>query len=96
MFSRKIKGTQTIQIMALTGEQAEKNLRERFSTQQYKEVADSLYILGNKNGSTLFVYYGAFPDRESANRALEQLPPFLGKNEPYVISLLEAQSKITP
>ncbi len=95
-FSRKMEGAQTIQVMALTGESAEKNLRELFSRQQYKEIADNLYILESKNSSTFFVYYGAFPDRESANRIKEQFPPFLGKNEPYVISILEAKSKITP
>lgn len=96
LFSGKIEGTQTIQVMALTGEQAEKNLKERFSRQQYQEVANNLYILESSNSSTLFVFYGAYPDRESANRAKEQLPEFLSKNEPYVISILEAQSKITP
>lgn len=89
------EGRQTIQIMALTGEQAEKNLRERFSRKEYQQIADNLYILKSENNSTLFVFYGVYPDKESANKAREQLPSFLGKNEPYVISILEAQSKAT-
>jgi type II secretory pathway predicted ATPase ExeA len=96
LFSGKMKESQTIQVMALTGEQAEKNLRELFSRQEYQEVADKLYILESENSSTLYVFYGAFNDRFSANQAREQLPPFLENNEPYVISILEAQNKITP
>lgn len=96
LFSGKMKESHTIQVMALTGEQAEKNVRELFSRQEYQEVADKLYILESENSSTLYVFYGAFNDRFSANQAREQLPPFLGNNEPYVISILEAQNKITP
>jgi type II secretory pathway predicted ATPase ExeA len=96
LFSGKLKGSQTIQVMALTGDLAEKNLRELFLKQEYQEIADKLYILESENSSTLYVFYGAFADRESANKAREQLPPFLGNNEPYVISILDAKNKVTP
>ena len=95
LFSQKNEEIQTIQIMALTGGQAEQNLREKLTQQQYRDIAENLYILKGGNGAALYVFYGEYPDKISANQAREHLPLFIRKNDPYVISIREAQNKAT-
>jgi hypothetical protein len=95
LFSQKNEGIQTIQIMALTGEHAEQNLREKLTQQQYRDIADNLYVLKSANDAALYVFYGEYPDKNTANQAREHLPLFIRKNDPYVISIREAHDKAT-
>lgn len=95
LFSQKSGDIQTIQVIALSGDNALKNLQEKFSQQQYREIASSLYVLEGAKDNKLLVYYGAYPDKESATKAMAELPQFLKKNQPYIISTREAASKAT-
>ncbi len=82
----------TVQLMVLTADQAEENLKKRFAEQEYKNIAEDLYIIKNA-GSKVFVYFGQYPDLESAKQARNTLPIFLRKHDPYAVSVKDAISK---
>jgi septal ring-binding cell division protein DamX/type II secretory pathway predicted ATPase ExeA len=90
--SGEMGGSHTIQLMALTAEQAEDNLRRRFEQEMYRHIADNLYIVKG-TASTVFVYYGEYPDMDSARQARNTLPVFLRKHDPYAVSLKDAIEK---
>ncbi len=83
----------TVQLMMLTSEQAEENLIKRFEQEEYREISDSLYIIRGKDDSSVFVYYGEYPDQDSARKVRNTLPIFLRKHNPYVISVENAVQK---
>ncbi len=85
----------TVQLMMLTSEQAEENLKNRFEQEEYRNIADQLYIIKNTNESTVFVYYGEYPDSDSARKIRNTLPVFLRKHNPYAISVENAVRKAT-
>lgn len=85
-------GSHTLQLMALTAEQAEENLKNRFGQQEYRRIADQLYIVKG-NTSTVYVYYGEYEDMDSARQARNTLPLFLRKHDPYAVSVEEATAK---
>ncbi len=84
----------SIQLMALTSEQAEANLKKIVSQPDYKRVADKLIIL-KKNSSppVLFVYYGVYPSMLNARNARNTLPLFLRDRRPYPVSVRAAVEK---
>lgn len=84
----------SLQLMALSAELAEENLRQRFTRQPYRNAAEDLYIVKSKDGTRVFLYYGDFPDRETARRAERSLPPLLRKHDPYAVSLGNVGEKI--
>ncbi|HKJ65344.1 MAG TPA: AAA family ATPase [Desulfopila sp.] len=86
------KGSHTVQLMALTAEQAEDNLKNRFRQQEYRRIADRLYIVKG-NSSTVYVYYGEYEDLDTARQARNSLPVFLRKDNPYAVSVEEAIAK---
>ncbi len=83
----------TIQLMVLTAERAEESLKRRLEQREYHEIADQLYIL-RENPASIFVFYGAYQDRESARQARNTLPLFLRQHEPYVVSVQDAIAKV--
>jgi type II secretory pathway predicted ATPase ExeA len=83
----------TIQLMVLTAERAEESLKRRLEQREYHEIADQLYIL-RENPATVFVFFGEYKDRDSAQQARNALPPFLRKHEPYVVSVQDAIAKV--
>lgn len=85
-------GSHTVQLMALTAEQAEDNLKNRFRQQEYRRIADRLYIVKG-NTSTVYVYYGEYEDPDTARQARNSLPVFLRKHNPYAVSVEEAIAK---
>ena len=93
--SGKSNDKHTVQLMVLTSEQAEGNLKKRFEQEEYRAVADDLYVIKNADDSSVFVYYGEYADPDSAMRARNTLPIFLRKNNPYVISVKSAVKKAT-
>ncbi len=86
------RGSHTVQLMALTAEHAEDNLRGRFEQQEYREIADNIFIVKG-NASTVYVYYGEYPDLDSARQARNSLPVFLHKHDPYAVSVEGAIAK---
>ncbi len=85
----------TVQLMVLTSEQAEENLRKRFEQEEYRDISDQLYIIKNNAESSVYVYYGEYPDPDSARKARNTLPVFLRKHSPYAISVENAVKKAT-
>lgn len=88
----KDNNVHTVQLMVLTADQAEANLKRRFADQAYRDIADDLYIIKDK-GSKVFVYYGQYSDLDAARQARNTMPIFLRKHNPYAISVKEAISK---
>jgi len=90
----KHDGEYTIQLMMLSSSQAEENLKQMFSTNEYAEVIDELYILSKAtNQSTIFVFFGIYPSMEAARQARNTMPPFLRKNHPYALAVKDAVLK---
>lgn len=85
-------GRYTIQLMVLTADQAENNLKKRFAQEEYRRIADKLFIVKG-NISTVFVYYGIYQDMDSARQARNRLPVFLRKHDPYAVSVDGAVAK---
>ncbi|MBM9605490.1 AAA family ATPase [Desulfopila inferna] len=90
--SGQARGSHTVQLMALTAEHAEDNLKGRFEQQEYREIADNIFIIKG-NASTVYVYYGEYPDLDSARQARNSLPVFLHKHDPYAVSVEGAIAK---
>ena len=80
-YENKDNNLHTVQLMVLTADQAEANLKRRFADQAYRDIADDLYIIKD-NGSKVFVYYGQYPDLDAARQARNTMPIFLRKHNP--------------
>lgn len=93
LFGEERQELQTIQLMALTAGQAERNLQSRFALPEYQAIAEKLYIVLSKDKSKVFVYYGHYPNEAAAQQARKMLPSFLLENSPYVLSLNDARRK---
>lgn len=88
------KGRYTIQLMALTSDQAEKNLKKILQDKQYRGVSDELYILRRTTSPlSVLVFYGEYETMTEARSASQELPSFLKKHQPYAISVAGAVKK---
>lgn len=85
----------TIQLMALTAENAEKNLKQMLSQENYRQHAAELYIF-KKNGPlpVILVYYGEYSTIAEARNKRKTVPAFLHKHKPYAISIKGAVAKV--
>ncbi len=84
----------TVQIMVLTSENAEDNVRQLLRRADYQTVADQFFILRKiAKVSTIFVFYGEYSTMAEARRAENSLPPFLRIHNPYAISVKGAMAK---
>lgn len=88
------EGEYTVQLMVLTSEQAEENLKKMLDDADYRAVADQLFILRRVGlMSTVMVFYGEYPTLPEARNARNNLPIFLRKHHPYAISIRGAVEK---
>ncbi len=88
------QGQYTVQLMALTSDKAEANLKKMLTQKEYQEVSDDLFILRKKTTTlTILVFFGEFQTLEEARKAKESLPEFLRKHQPYAISVAGAVKK---
>lgn len=87
-------GKYTVQLMVLTSENAEENLRKMLKEKGYQSVADNMYIL-QKSGadSPILVFYGEYASMSEARNARNTLPKILRKHNPYAISVEGAVHK---
>lgn len=86
----------TLQLMVLTAEQAEDNLKDMLRSKDYRDIADQLYILRSVgNITTIMVFYGEYPTLASARSARNSLPIYLRKHNPYAIAVQGAVEKAT-
>ena len=88
------RGGYTIQMMMLTSNNAEGNLKRMLVQDQYYDIKDKLYILRKKSTPpTLFVYYGIYDSMEQARKDRNIMPVFLRKHHPYAVSINDALKK---
>ncbi len=87
-------GRYTVQLMVLTSDQAEDNLKQVLADKDYRAIADDLFVL-RRLGSppTVMLYYGEYRTLDAAQRARNTLPVFLRKHDPYPISVNAAVEK---
>lgn len=84
----------TVQLMVLTSENAEENLRKMLLEDGYKDIADDMYILKKSDAETpLLVFYGEYATLSEARNARNTLPQILRKHHPYPISIAGAVEK---
>lgn len=84
----------SIQLMALTSDQAEENLKRIVSQPEYQKVADKLVLLKRpSNPPVVLVFYGVYPSMAAARNARNNMPLFLRKHHPYAVSVRGAVEK---
>lgn len=92
--SAEKKKMHTVQLMALTSQTAEKNLKSMLMQVNYRQEAGNFYIFNKATASqSVFVFYGEYPSIERARLARDSLPQFLRDHKPYVLSIKEALGK---
>ena len=84
----------TVQLMVLSSEDAQQNVRYMLSEKSYQPIMDRLYIL-RKAGQpqTVMLYWGEFDTPAEAREARNQLPSFLNRLEPFEIPVKDAVAK---
>ncbi|MBT8355082.1 MAG: hypothetical protein KJO60_11200, partial [Desulfofustis sp.] len=84
----------TVQLMVLSSDDAQQNVRYMLSEESYQPVMDKLYIL-KKLGQpqTVMLYWGEFDTPAEAREARNQLPSFLSRLEPFEIPVKDAVAK---
>ncbi|MFT5702056.1 MAG: type II secretory pathway predicted ATPase ExeA/septal ring-binding cell division protein DamX [Desulforhopalus sp.] len=85
----------TVQLMVLTSETAEPNLKKMLQEDRYRQEAGNFYIFKKLSTSdTLFVFYGEYETIAQARLAQNSLPQFLRNHKPYAISIKGAMAKV--
>ena len=84
----------TVQLMVLSSEDAQQNVRYMLSEKSYEPIMDRLYIL-RKVGEpqTVMLYWGEFDTPTEAREARNQLPSFLSRLEPFELPVKDAVAK---
>ena len=84
----------TVQLMVLSSEDAQQNVRYMLSEKSYQPIMDQLYIL-RKVGQpqTVMLYWGEFDTPAEAREARNTLPSFLSRLEPFEIPVKDAVAK---
>ncbi|NNK93497.1 MAG: hypothetical protein HKP41_04010, partial [Desulfobacterales bacterium] len=87
-------GKYTVQLMVLTSDEAEENLKNMLKEKNYLVASDQFFIL-RRVGTipTVMVFYGEYPTLAAARNARNNLPVFLRKHHPYAISVKGAVAK---
>lgn len=84
----------TVQLMVLTSDQAEANLKRMLALPEYQGVSEELFILRRiLPQPTVLVFYGEYATMNEARNARNTLPLFLRKHHPYAISVKGAVEK---
>ncbi len=84
----------SIQLMALTSDQAEENLKRIVLEPEYQKIVDKLVLLKRPSDPpVLLVFYGIYPSMAVARNARNNMPIFLRKHHPYAVSVRGAVEK---
>jgi type II secretory pathway predicted ATPase ExeA len=84
----------SIQLMALTSDQAEENLKRILLEPEYQKIVDKLVMLKRPSDPpVILVFYGLYPSMAAARNARNNMPIFLRKHHPYAISVRGAVEK---
>lgn len=85
----------TVQLMVLTSETAELNLRRMLAEDRYRQEAGNFYIFPKgANSDHVMVFYGEYRTIARARLAQNSLPQFLRDHKPYAISIKGAMAKV--
>jgi type II secretory pathway predicted ATPase ExeA len=85
----------TIQLMKLTSQQGEENIKKMLVMDEYFSIKDNLFILRKKTSPlTIFVFYGSFESLDAARDYRNNMPLFLRKHHPYALTITDALKKI--
>ena len=85
----------TVQIMVLTSDTAEANLKKMLQEDRFRQEAGNFYIFKKLSMSdTLFVFYGEYATIAEARLVQNSLPQFLLNHKPYAISIKGAMAKV--
>ena len=87
------RGGYTIQLMRLTSDNAEANLKKILVEDEYFAVMDKLHILRRESPPALFVFYGMYASMDEARQARNGMSILLRKHHPYALSIKEALKK---
>jgi len=90
--SRDEKQEYTIQLMMLSATEGERNLKNNLQEQEYKDIADELFIIKSEDAK-VFVFFGEYQSPEEARQARNTLPLFLREYDPYPLSVQDAVNK---
>lgn len=84
----------TVQLLVLSADDAEENVKKMIVRDEYQEHKTTLYILRrNTLPPTLFVCYGVYSSMDAARTARNAMPLFLRKHHPYALSISDVLSK---
>jgi septal ring-binding cell division protein DamX len=84
----------TVQLMILSSEDAQQNVRYMLSEESYQPIMDQLYILRKvAQPQTVMLYWGEFDTPTEAREARNRLPSFLSRLEPFEIPVKDAVAK---
>ncbi len=84
----------TIQMIALTSQDAIPNLKSMLFREEYQAIRDKLYILRKPTAPpTIYVFYGIYDSMDQARNARNNMPLFLRKHHPYALSIVNALKK---
>ncbi len=83
--------TYTVQLMVLASDQAEAHLIQMLDSEDYRSVADKLYIL-RRLGTlpTVKLFYGEYKNLAAARKARNTLPLFLRDKQPFAVAISDA------
>ncbi len=85
----------TIQLMVLTADNAESNIKQILAEREYAQAADNFYIFKkDSNPPEIFVFYGQYQTAIQARDARDAIPVFLHKHKPYVLPIKTALEKM--
>ncbi|MCI5120692.1 MAG: hypothetical protein D3908_05785 [Candidatus Electrothrix sp. AUS4] len=84
----------TVQLLVLSTDDAEENVKKMIVRDEYQEHKTKLYILRrNTLPPTLFVCYGVYSSMDAARTARNAMPLFLRKHHPYALSIGDVLAK---
>lgn len=87
-------GLYTVQLMVLSSERAEENVKKILMRQEYQDISDQLFILRALGPPpSVSVFYGEYTSKVSARIGRNNLPIFLRKHDPYITSVKDAVEK---
>ena len=89
------EGLYTVQLMVLTAELAEENVKQILARQEYQDIANKLFIMRSAGPPlSVYVFYGEFKSKVSAQVARNSFPMFLRKNDPYITPVKDVIEKV--
>jgi type II secretory pathway predicted ATPase ExeA len=84
----------TIQLMVVTSNNAEEQVKDLLAQEEYRGQADKFYILKKvSNPGVQYIYYGEYPTMTDARNARNTMPNFLRGHKPYAMSVKGAVRK---